>query len=501
MLEKTPQKQSINALFSAQFVAQADLLVPLKQLLYHDAESRHIVCIGEHQQYDWQDLRRTCSWMIQRLQTETSEQSAVALVFKSGFLMVCALLACVHLKRKIILPSLATVEHLHSIAAHFSLLMSDELKLQAYCHPAKGHQAQQYQAQQYQTQEYSDKSAVLFCSEIAESGQPIEFSEAFIGSEFCAPDSADILLFTSGSTGQPKGIEKYLALFDRQIRIEHQLLKAQLQGCVMYSTVNHNHLLGLMYRLLFPLVLRMPFFEYNFVIPEQVAKIPFAYALISSPAFLRFLDPRLSYPPANIVFSSGGKLPEPVGLLTQSLLQTELMEFYGSSETGAVAYRTFPQQQWLVLDGIEFKQDLQDNCLTIRSPLLPSGEWYKMEDRIALQKNSFELLGRADRVAKISDKRISLTQIENLALQLEEIKEVKALVVSDHLRDSVGLVVVLNDGHQDQSRKAILLRLRQHLKNHIELIALPRKVRLQPFMPMNEQGKLSLSLLQELFNE
>ncbi|OBW96440.1 hypothetical protein QV08_10045 [Gallibacterium salpingitidis] len=471
-----------------QFVANKQSLVPLKMLLLSHADSQHIVCLGENYQYNWQDLRQYTAHFVQQLQTMSNQQN-IALIFKSGFLMVCALLAVSHCRRTIILPSLQTVQHLADIQEHFSLLLTDITDLAEQVKTI-GKRAVNFQKILPEKTLSSDQIESLLVS-VAEYNQVTDYTKI-------DNRQPDLYLFTSGSTGTPKMIDKYFALFDRQIQIEYDLLAGKLRGTVMYSTVNHNHLLGLMYRLFFPLVLRMPFWDYSLIMPEQLSKISQSYALISSPAFLRFLDEKLSYPSARVVYSSGGKLPLEVGEKAKVQLQCDVMEFYGSSETGAIAYKYFPSIHWYPLQGIQFRKNSKE-CLEILSPLLPQDDWYAMEDRVNLFDDSFELLGRADRVAKIADKRVSLTQIENIALQLAEIAEVKALVVRDHLRDSVGLVVVLTEQYRHLSSKETLQLLRQQLRNRIELIALPRRIRIVDFMPLNEQGKLNIKQLERLF--
>ncbi|WP_424407161.1 AMP-binding protein [Pasteurella sp. PK-2025] len=461
---------NLNTCLTTQFITDSNQLVPIKQMLYQTRQADEIICLGNNRQYHWQDLQMQTAYLIEQLNHYPNDRE-VALVFKSGFLMLCGLLAALHCQRKIVLPALQTAAHLTDIDEHFSLLCTDDEKLSAAV----------------------NKSVCLFQHQHKTAFTPFEMPLSAVQNE------AEIYLFTSGSTGKPKVIEKSVHLFDRQIKVEHQLLKDVLQGSVMYSTVNHNHLLGLMYRLLQPFVFHMPFFEYSLVIPEQLQKINTDYTLISSPAFLRFLDPHLTYPKARVLFSSGGKLPRQSGENAQRLLQCDVMEFYGSSETSAIAYRTFPHQQWQLLEGIQVRQNQEDECLMIASPFLHTAEWYKLEDKVRLNSTGFELLGRIDRIAKIGDKRVSLTQIECFCLELNEIEEIKSIVVKDPHRESIGLVVVLHHAYQHLSPKDTLNLLRQHLHQRVELIALPRKIRLVPFMPMNEQGKMNLQQLESLF--
>ena len=107
-----------------------------------------------------------------------------------------------------------------------------------------------------------------------------------------------------------------------------------------------------------------------------------------------------------------------------------------------------------------------------------------------------KLLGRADRVAKIGEKRLSLTEIENTLLT-ELGLVAQALVVKRGAREAIGVIV--DREHSTTYDSSAHVEYRKKLINHLEPLALPRYWRSVEKMPHNAQGKLEISVLEKLF--
>lgn len=124
-------------------------------------------------------------------------------------------------------------------------------------------------------------------------------------------DDAAIELFTSGSTGQPKRIIKSLAVLDREAELLATHFADRLAGCRIVASVAPQHLYGLTFRIFLPMALGLPLDAAMLNYAEQLSALDprHRYAFISSPAFLKRLDPRLNPPPVAILFSAGGVLP------------------------------------------------------------------------------------------------------------------------------------------------------------------------------------------------
>ena len=68
-------------------------------------------------------------------------------------------------------------------------------------------------------------------------------------------------LFTSGSTGRPEAVPKRLVQFEEELQELERTWGAQLEGSTALATVSHQHIYGLLFRLLWPLCVGRPFSE------------------------------------------------------------------------------------------------------------------------------------------------------------------------------------------------------------------------------------------------
>ncbi|WP_162048182.1 acyl-CoA synthetase [Vibrio taketomensis] len=157
---------------------------------------------------------------------------------------------------------------------------------------------------------------------------------------------------------------------------------------------------------------------------------------------------------------------------------------------------------WKLFTSLSYSID--DGCMVIRSPYIEVDGDYYTDDRIeAVDEQHFQLLGRRDRIVKLAEKRVSLTEIEQVAETLPQVEQVVAVVTQAGTRQVVNLAVVLapNMGGKTTENQSLAMwrEVRGHLAQHIESIALPRKVRVVDSIPRNAQGKMDYQKLQELF--
>ena len=148
---------------------------------------------------------------------------------------------------------------------------------------------------------------------------------------------------------------------------------------------------------------------------------------------------------------------------------------------------------WQPFAGITLSQD-SDGALLIASPYLPVGHIEHTADAARIAADGrFELLGRLDRIVKLEEKRISLPMLENALLTHPWVAEARLGVVQEN-RASLGALLVLSDAGlhalRNGGRRGLTQALRQHLSQHCETLALPRRWRLLRQLPLNAQGKL-----------
>jgi hypothetical protein len=210
-----------------------------------------------------------------------------------------------------------------------------------------------------------------------------------------------LLVFTSGSTGEPVAIEKRLDQLAREVEALEAAFGADLGAATVHGTVSHQHIYGLLFRVLWPLAAGRPIAPRTFFHEDLLAALAGQPALlVASPAHLKRLPQQLDWASLRgqlrAVFSSGGALPAEAALEARRWLGVAPTEIYGSSETGGIAWRRWDDEQpaWRALPGVAWR--VQDGRLQVRSPhLAQARDWWTSEDRVHADGDGFRLLGRA----------------------------------------------------------------------------------------------------------
>lgn len=334
--------------------------------------------------------------------------------------------------------------------------------------------------------------------------------------EFSVPnENSRIELFTSGSTGKPKKVVKNFRHLTSEIAVLEKMFGSALGNSLVVGTVSHQHIYGLLFRLLWPLYSGRPFYRKQVPYPEQLAPLAIQHGLltlISSPAQLtrmpelvRVADLKDS---VTEIFSSGGPLPESTAKTFDRQFGRAPIEVLGSTETGGVARRRLVRE-WSPLMNVEFKIDPDTKALRVRSPFIAevsSGEWYPMGDTAqAVGTDQFLITGRSDRVVKIEEKRVSLVEIEDKLRASPLVEDCRlTAITNEHKRDLVGAAIVLSKGGvtiiESNGRSALISSLREHLSQFFEEVVLPRRWRVLPQLPTNSQGKVLAAELQQVFS-
>ena len=326
------------------------------------------------------------------------------------------------------------------------------------------------------------------------------------------PDDITVIIFTSGSTGAPQAVPKRLSQLLAEVHTLEKTFGARIGHSDMVATVSHQHIYGLLFKILWPLVYNRPFVSESLAYPEQLLRVLSARkaAVISGPAHLKRLSNTLEWKSVrhNVVatFSSGGPLPLSAAANVESLLGSAPFEVYGSSETGGIASRQCVNgiaAPWTPYAGVEVTA--QDSQLAVRSPNLPDHEWFLVPDSASFDAHgNFTLLGRVDRIAKIEGKRVSLIGIEDALIKTGLIAEAR-VVQLESTRDELGAIVVPTnagwDVLRDEQTRGLRTRLDASLANSVERLAHPRRWRWVDALPVNPVGKTSHTAALALFAE
>ncbi len=321
----------------------------------------------------------------------------------------------------------------------------------------------------------------------------------------------EVIFFTSGSTGKPKEIVKHLYQLDNEVQVWEQMIGQEVGAAEIHATVSHQHIYGLLFRILWPLCTYRPFLAHTHARWEDVAASVASerpYLLFSSPTHLSRLDP-LEAGDVHLspiyTFSSGGILPSEFAAKAGQLLGGPILEIYGSTETGGIARRfnSGQNESWTPLPTIGTATDDRD-CLKVTSSFLAdAGTPFQTEDLVVFdEKGNFILKGRADRIVKIEGKRVSLPRVEELLGKHDWVQD----VFTKHLDGDhpvIGAVVELTrEGlayQQAHGRFRTGRELRKYLAQFEDAVTGPRRWRFVSAMPRNAQGKMSAADVDRLF--
>lgn len=326
--------------------------------------------------------------------------------------------------------------------------------------------------------------------------------------DYCALE-----IYTSGSTGQPKAISKTIGQLEAEAAVLEEMWPSSQVGVVL-ATVSHQHLYGMTFRLFWPIttgrVFECELCEYSEDIVRQASAID-VFTLISSPSHLGRLNDGLDWESIGgkcvAVYSSAAPLMKEDSIQASSLLRTSVTEIYGSSETGAIAWRVqYGEQEdtlWRPLPKVHLSSE-REGALTVVSPYSDSGEPFTLADQVKFSGEAFQLLGRMDRIVKVEGKRVSLAAIEQCLHQSNLVKVSKALTISRKRVETVVVAELTEEGKLllgEKGRRAILNSLKRWLAPNFEAVVLPRRWRFVDQLPYNKQGKLPLGVLQKMFEK
>lgn len=334
-----------------------------------------------------------------------------------------------------------------------------------------------------------------------------------------SPDFPGLVIYTSGSTGAPQAVVKKMSQLSTEVATLEALFGHEIGGAEVIATVSHQHIYGLLFKVLWPLTAGRPIHSRQIAFLEELHPLLRRIAdrpaiLVSSPAHLKRIPASMqpeSLHALRAIFSSGGPLSQEVAKTAGQHLGHVPIEVYGSSETGGVGWRqrsfersidsvATPAQvaeSWSVMPAIAWRIRSTDSVLEIRSPHLTDDSWFSLADQArAIDESHFVLTGRTDRIVKVEEKRISLNMIEGQLRASGLVAEVRVLLMDDgpdQRRQQIAAFIVLSDVGRlllsEQGKLPLNRRLRESIAHAIEPIALPRSWRYLDALPVNAQGK------------
>lgn len=315
------------------------------------------------------------------------------------------------------------------------------------------------------------------------------------------PDRPWVHLFTGGTTGTPRMWSKT----PRNLLGEVDYLINRYgigSGDRFLATIPPLHIYGLLYSLLVPLAASARVAAATPSFPEEIKRLAAETSptiLVSVPVHYRALKTHpLEKGDLRLAFSSGGPLAEADGLAFSGATGVDLVEVYGSTETGGIATRCrakgesgftpYDCIQWrLAGDDLDVRSDFLSKELPVRS----SG-WFTVADRVAAHEGSgFLVTGRTDHIVKVGGNRVDLEKIRQAILDLDGVDD--ALVMAQPVqtgREQELVALVVGGVSCDQIQRMLDQTLEPHEK--------PRRMYAVDRIPMAATGKVDRRALETL---
>jgi len=335
-----------------------------------------------------------------------------------------------------------------------------------------------------------------------------------------SPDSAAVVLFTSGSEGTPKGV----VLSHANLLANGAQLAARVDLSsrdVVLNALPLFHSFGLTAGTLLPLFAGMKIFFYPSplhyrIIPEVAYDIN-ATLLFGTNTFLqgyaRYAHPYDFYS-VRYAFAGAERLHEDTRRLWADKFGVRILEGYGATETspvlsGNTAMESRAGTVGRLLPGIEYRLKpvpgvAEGGRLTVRGPNVmlgylrpsapgvlepPSTEdgpgWYDTGDIVQVDSDGFiTILGRAKRFAKVGGEMVSLSAAEELAALAWPGTRHAVIAVPDPQK---GEQLVLATEYAQATRQALLATAK---RAGMTELCVPRRIHIMKPLPLLGTGKV-----------
>ncbi|MFA7091159.1 MAG: AMP-binding protein [Arcobacteraceae bacterium] len=292
-----------------------------------------------------------------------------------------------------------------------------------------------------------------------------EFNEAYDTDNIFNDKNFSFVYFTSGSTGFPVGALKTKENIVSEIEVLSSLINTLQPINKVIVTVPFIHFYGSLMGLFFPLFNNIDIILKEHFLPNDLLDIIDENSLvITTPLYIKALNQlRDKKDLSHCVFmSSTAPLLSEEAKEFKEKFSTNLIQIFGSTETGGMAYKINEETLWTPLDKV-IPSINENNELKVKSPFISELVFEKefkhthqelqTFDYVEFEKEKFKLIGRSSQILKVAGKRYSTIQIEHILEQVEGIEKAVVFVNSsnDTLKDEL-LDITL------QSQKTFLVK-------------------------------------------
>lgn len=304
---------------------------------------------------------------------------------------------------------------------------------------------------------------------------------------------------TSGSTGIPNTYYKNWSGLIAEADTIGRGLQLNDTGQHVISTVPLHHMYGFAYALFGPLRWGMSIDAERPVYPRDLSRVlasaPGPSWVVTTPTHLRaYVASTEQLPQLAGFICSAAPLPVDLAKLAEKRFKCPIIETYGSTETGAIAWRHPAHNDiWISYDALTVSMN---GGLRVHAAHLPA-EGQIIDDRIEmLDERRFRIVGRSIDLIKIAGKRASLSELSDKLRAIDGVEDGAFLQPPNRFGQTeetarlAAFVVICN-----REPDAILAALREC----IDPVFLPRPLIPVAQLPRNPNGKLPREALEKLW--
>ena len=299
-----------------------------------------------------------------------------------------------------------------------------------------------------------------------------------------AQGSRSITFTTSGTSGAPAQCTHRWALIAQELDAQAALFAGRQR---VVGLVGPRHIYGFLFCVLLPRWLGVPFVDGRGAAAAGLARVSRPGDLLVGFPMRWELAAHLGRWPEDVtgVTSTGPIAAATIAALHQRGLG-RMIEVYGSSETGGVAWRENPADplrpypHWS-LDG---------DCALMRvDPEVP-GLTHRIEspDTLRARAGGFDVTGRRDGAVQVAGSNVSCSHVASVLGEHPDIQSCAVRLMGAHEGSRLKAFVVVRPGVASETLRPLL---RRWIQTHLSTAEIPANIVFGDALPRNAYGKLA----------
>jgi acyl-coenzyme A synthetase/AMP-(fatty) acid ligase len=305
------------------------------------------------------------------------------------------------------------------------------------------------------------------------------------------------MFFTSGSTGFPTGAFKTAHNLQTDTAALRTIFESYAIERVV-ATVPFIHIYGFLTGVMLPLSQNIDLVFKEHFLPHDLLHFAAPKSLIvTTPLYIKSLlrldeSADLSQ---SVFISSTGPLETHIAQAFIEKFNTTLVQLFGSTESGSIAYKKQTQTLWTPFESVEVSLN-DEGLLCLRSPFISPTLWNEKGfsqtqgilqtfDFARIDEGKFQLLGRQSNIIKIAGKRYSTQHIEEILEAQEGIFKAFVHVQYDAAKLKDESILIFVETSKPLTSKAV----QTVLKRHFGKINIPMSLHVVDHIPITAMGK------------